>query len=111
MKELILSKNLPFGDTQAGRDWCIKALHPADPMTTLDGIPDEDSYPVVVQNYAQTFNVPNPLPSNEGNWSADVYFFPHPYILGAVHTVDGANGEAWYSLLNSQIAGTTAVDK
>jgi hypothetical protein len=112
MKELIMSKSLPFGDTPSGRDWCIKALHPADPLTTLDGIPDEDSYPVVMQNYAQSFNVPNPLAgSNIGNWDVDVFFYPHPYLLGAVRVTDATAAVTWYPLLNNQITGATAQDK
>lgn len=107
MKELILSKNLPFGDTQAGRDWCIKALHPADPLTTLDGIPDECSSSVVNQSYSQTFTVVNPLPNNAGDWHCDVFFYPHPVICGAVHVIDAVGTSTWYPMYNSQIPGAT----
>lgn len=111
MREIIAAKQLPLGDTQAGKDWCLKALHPADPLTTLDGIPDEDSHCVVVQNFTQNITLTNPEPDSAGNWDADIFFYPHPYLIGAIRTVSAGGATTWSSLTNSQIAGTTAAQK
>jgi len=111
LKELIMARGLALGETESGRQWCVKALHPAEPLVTLAGIPDEDSYPVVFQNYAQSVTLLNPLPGNEGNWDADVFFFPHPYIIGAVRTTSATGVVTWSTLLNEQIAGATFVVK
>lgn len=111
LKDLILARQIPLGTTESGKAWCLKALHPAEPLVTADGIPDEDSYPVVFQNYAQSVTLNNPTPAVSGNWDADVYFFPHPYIVGSVHTTDSAGAESWSTILNSQISGTTMAEK
>lgn len=53
----------------------------------------------------------NPNPTVPGNWDADVFFYPHPYLIGAVRTVD-AGGEIVNSgILNSQVAGADHVAK
>lgn len=111
MKELIASKGLPLGTTESGRAWCLKALHPADSVSVVDGIPDEDSYPVVVQLYNQQYTVLNPEPTSAGNWDVDVWLFAHPYIFAAVRTVSATGVTAWSTVLNNALAGTTVHDK
>lgn len=111
MRELINSKNLPFGETETGREWCIKALHPADPITTANGIPDASSCPSVFQNYQMSYNLQNPNPTAIGNWDADVFFYPHPYLIGAVRTVDASNSVQICGITNPQIDGATASAK
>lgn len=109
---MLLSKALAFGDTPTGQAWCLKALHPSDAVVTSSGIPDLTSVPSVVQNFSQTYNLMNPLAGqNDGNWDADVFFYPHPVFLGAVRTVDAAGTVAWSPILNAQINGATAAEK
>lgn len=111
LREVINAKNLPFGTTQPGRDWCVKALHPAEPLTTLDGIPDPSSAAVVVQNYSQSVTVLNPEPGSSGNWDVELFFFPHPYVLGAVHVLSGTGVSSWSTILNNQILGSSVETK
>lgn len=111
LKDLILARNIPMGSTETGRVWCLKALHPADSTIPFSGIPDPDSMPVVMQNYQQTVTCLNPTPSASGNWDLDVFFFPHPYLMGAVHTIDSAGVHQWTPILNNQISGASVSEK
>lgn len=111
LRQVIDARGLPLGRTDTGKAWCIKALHPADPLCDLTGIPDLSSHQTLVQNYAQSYTLLNPLPANPGNWDADLFIFPHPYLLGAVKTTDAAGTVAWSPILNNQITGVTVEDK
>jgi len=53
----------------------------------------------------------NPNPTVSGNWDADVFFYPHPYLLGAVRTVDASETVSISPILNPQIAGNTTSAK
>jgi len=55
----------------------------------------------------QSVNVMNPQPTLTGNWSADLFFFAHPYIFGSIRTVDANGIVAWSPILNRQIDGAT----
>lgn len=64
-----------------------------------------------MQNFTQNFTLSNPVPSAAGNWDADIWFYPHPYLFGAVRTVDSDGHVMWSGLQNGQIAGATAGEK
>jgi hypothetical protein len=69
----------------------------------LDGIPDEDSSATVFQAYAGSYQINAPAGA-VGAWNFDVYFFPHPYMLGAVYSYDTASAHtAWTPIVNLQI--------
>lgn len=89
----------------------MKALHPADPLTTPNGIPDLCSIPSVFQNFSSSYTIVNPLPSNTGNWDFDVFFYAHPVFLGAVRTVDALGAVTWSAILNPHLTGTTTSEK
>lgn len=59
----------------------------------------------------QSINLINPTPTAVGNWSLDVWCFAHPYIFGAVRTVDAANVVNWSPILNRQVDGATLQQK
>lgn len=66
----------------------MKALHPSDPITTCQGVPDESSFPTVSVLYQQTFKVQAP-PSSGATWSMDVNLIPdaiHLLNWDAFHT-------------------------
>jgi len=95
-----------FGDTTTGADWCVKALHPSDPLTEVRGIPDQSSVPTVCMNYQSTFTLRT---TSTNTWSFDMTMLPHPYYFafwqgndGGVfcpESVDTLEGNMW----NTQI--------
>jgi hypothetical protein len=109
LKEVIDSKGGIPGSTPEGRAWALKALHPADPVVEVRGIPDEDSVPTVFQNYQFTFSVPNPTPATVGTWDCDVFMHPNPVVPCSIRTFDSAGNYLWSPIANDQIgvAGST----
>jgi len=95
---------LPLGATPGGKDWCIKALHPSDPLTEVRGIPDQSSVPSVFLNYQTIAEITNPNPAAVGTWAADLALIPHPVGFMYVTATDSV-GTTQSSVLNSQLAG------
>jgi len=98
-----------MGSTPTGRDWCIKALHPSDPMTEVRGIPDQSAIPSVFMNYqtVATISAPAGIASTQ-TWQVDAQLMPHPvgFCSGIATTSDGHTGGP-FEILNSQLVGTT----
>lgn len=104
----VISKNgLSFGDTSTGVDWCVKALHPSDPLTEVRGVPDRSAIPTLCMNY-QTTSTLTIAPGFTTPWSFDLTLLPHPLYFAywdGVHATDpatGAIGEG--NFVNSQLA-------
>lgn len=110
LRSIIDAHNLPLGTTQNGKDWCIKALHPSDPLTEVSGIPDQSAIPSVFVNYQTVAEITNPNPAAVGTWSADLALIPHPIGFLYANVTDSI-GTLASSVLNSQIAGATHSDK
>lgn len=89
--------------TPSGRSWCVKALHPSDPVTDVQGVPDECSSPTVLLQYNQVYRV-TPDPSiTTSNWGFDLTVIPNLLAPGCVVVRDSvgtipANG--LYNFLN-----------
>lgn len=107
LREVIAARQIPLGTTEQGKDWCLKALHPADPLTVANGIPDMSSVPSVFQNFSCSYTVMNPLPGSPGNWDFGVFYYAHPYLIGALRTVDSAGAVVWSPIVNPHIPGET----
>jgi hypothetical protein len=105
LKEIISGRNLPLGTTTEGQSWCLKALHPSDPMTEVRGIPDQSSVPSVFLNY-QTVHKISPQAGATGTWSFDATLLPHPIALMYCQTTDSV-GARFQESLNSQLGGIT----
>jgi hypothetical protein len=103
LKDYISQKNVVLGNTEEGKAWALKALHPADPLTEVRGIPDESAVPSVFQNFQMTYNITNPTASTVGVWEFDLFLFPSPVILGALRTRDSAGAYLWSPIVNPQI--------
>lgn len=103
LKDYITQKNVVLGNTEEGKAWALKALHPADPLTEVRGIPDESAVPSVFQNFQMTYNITNPTASTVGVWEFDLYLFPSPVVMGALRTRDSAGAYLWSPIVNSQI--------
>lgn len=103
LREMINSHSLPLGSTAGGRDWCLKALHPSDPVTEVRGIPDESSVPSVFMNY-QTVATVSPATGATGTWSYEMQLFPHPVAFASGFRADSVGNTA-VEVLNSQLSG------
>jgi hypothetical protein len=94
-----------MGSTQAGADWCIKALHPSDPLTQVRGIPDQSAATSLCMNY-QTVATISPHSGATGTWSFDATVLPHPIDFLSISWTDTVGADTT-NVLNSQLAGTT----
>lgn len=106
---MISAHSLPLGQTKEGRDWCLKALHPSDPMTDVLGIPDEDASPTAHLNFQSTFTL-TPRAEATGTWGFNMALLPHPVNFLWYRVTDSA-GTAEGNFMNGQLTGTTHVDK
>lgn len=98
-----------YGTTQNGQDWCVKALHPSDPITEVRGIPDHSSVPTMFMNY-QTTAVVTPANGSTGVWSLDGQLIPNPFSFGA-YTMTDSVGTRSAEILNAQLSGLTHGDR
>jgi hypothetical protein len=81
----------------------MKALHPADQLTEVRGIPDQSSCPSVFQNFQFTTNVVNPTPAVTGNWSFDMFILPNPVIPGSTLITASDGTYYWAPITNTGI--------
>lgn len=106
LNELIESKHVPLGTTPNGRQWAVKALHPADPTATPIGIPDESATPSVFQHYQKQISILNATPGTAGVWSADVYILAHPVIMASICVYDSSGAYSWNYVLNESFGSS-----
>jgi len=102
-----------MGTTPTGRDWCIKALHPSDPMTEVRGIPDESAVPSLFMNY-QTVQTIAPSVGATGTWAVDLQLIPHPIGFASGKLTDSLHSGPTalpVEVLNSQIDGVDHFSK
>lgn len=115
LKGVITKEGRVFGDTNTGVDWCVKALHPSDPMTEVRGIPDQSAVPTLCMNYQSTATL-TIAPTHTTPWAFDLTLLPHPIYFAywdGIHAYDPATattGEGVFQ--NSQLAplGTSVPD-
>jgi len=98
-----------MGSTPEGADWCIKALHPSDPLTQIRGIPDMSTATSLCMNYQTTFTL-SPQPSAVGTWSFDASLLPHPVNFMTYKAADSV-ATIYGDVLNAQISGDTHKEK
>lgn len=103
LKDTILSYNRIMGDTLTGKDWCIKALHPADPTNEVRGVPDESSVPSLMMNYQSVYTI-SPTDGATGTWSLDGQLIPNPMAFGCALYTDSIGNHS-VEFVNTQIPG------
>lgn len=112
LRNLIDAKAIPYGSTDDGKAWCVKALHPADAVSSCVGIPDHSNFPSVHMHYesVQTIACPD---SSVGAWGLDMAVTPHPVSFSWLRTSDSSGDHtAVMSHLNPQLdAGITHTAK
>jgi len=101
-----MAKSRPagYGATDAGREWCLKALHPADEAVPDAGYPDDTNFPTVNSSYNMLFHLAAPS-SDQGNWGYDMSFVPDPIqpLVYIRSTTQGGVETSWHSFLNPQL--------
>lgn len=100
----IISQGSPnFGSTPTGADWCVKALHPSDPMTEVRGIPDLSALPSLCMNYQSTYTLQCPAGVGD-TWEFDASLVPHPISFMSLKATCGAV-TVHEAFLNTQLTG------
>lgn len=96
-----------MGTTDTGKTWCIKALHPSDPITEVRGIPDKSAVPTVFLNYQSTYTLAPPGDAKP-SWQFDVALVPHPIsFLSGMRSYSDGSSPASFSYRNQQIQGAS----
>jgi hypothetical protein len=103
LREIVNAKLASLGATSAGADWCLKALHPSDPITEVRGIPDESAVPSMFMNYQAVYTI-SPAVNATGTWSLDGQLIPNPFSFGCATYTD-STGYAMREFVNPQIEG------
>lgn len=104
---MIDARSANLGATSDGRDWCIKALHPSDPLNEIRGIPDESSVPSVFVGYNAQFTLAAPT-NAAGSWGFDMTVLPHPVAFAEVHAYDEQVAHSQLvNFVNPQLTGAT----
>lgn len=105
------ARQMSMGSTPTGVDWCIKALHPSDPLTEVRGIPDQSAVPSLLMNYQSTYTI-SPNPAAVGTWSFDMSLLPHPINFAYIDRFDSVvPGGIEIECPNTQIVGATHGDR
>lgn len=110
LRQVIDSRGLPFGTTKTGQDWCVKALHPADPLTAARGVPDHSAVPSVLQNYQATYTI-QPTAGCADGWSFEASLIPHPIDFMYWATHDSITANEFGNFLNPQMDGANHMAK
>lgn len=106
LKVEINNRRSVLGNSQSGSDWCLKALHPSDPLTEVRGIPDRSAVPSVLMNYQATYTLTPPA-SATTTWEFNSSLLPHP--LAFMYWARGVAGSMVDegNFMNPQVPGAT----
>jgi len=99
-------KSMPFGATPQGKEWCLKCLHPSDPLVEIQGIPDENADISVAQNFQMAVKISAPATAT-ASWSLQLAFHAHPVIFGVYAITDDHAATTYGIILNSSLSGAT----
>lgn len=113
LREVIDGFANPVGSTPEGTAWCLKALHPSDPLTMVSGVPDETSFVSAGLNYQQTVDIAAPSGLGAAStWDCTVLFMNDPTCFGNIMTVPTAGGTATnYCVYNKALGGNVGQAK
>jgi len=107
LRDIITAKGVPFGTTDTGSNWCIKALHPADPLLHVDGIPDQDAQPTVMLNKGGEFVITAPVGATPA-WSCDLNMLPSAVTHGYYAATDNGGHQSAGNIWDTSHGGTPA---
>jgi len=113
LKEMVLqeltNRAMTLGSTPTGADWCLKALHPSDPLVEVRGLPDKSSVPSAFVNYQAVFTI-SPQAGATGTWTLDASLIPDPIGMMSFSATDSV-GAVNSMGLNPQLSGATYLAK
>lgn len=89
------------GPFTSGQEWMIKALHPADPLTEIRGVPDMSSMPTTMVNWQMSATV-TPQLGATGTWAAEISIMPDPVQFAQIVVTDSV-GAVSTAVLNSSV--------
>lgn len=105
LREVIGSLNSNLGSTEAGKAWCIKALHPSDPLTEVVGIPDMSTASSVFLNMQQQVVLDS---VGAGAWDVDMTVLSDPTTFLSIDRIDSAATHTQECVHNSQFGATVS---
>jgi hypothetical protein len=100
LREVIEASGSSLGATEQGKAWCVKALHPSDPVTDVVGIPDWSCMSSVLMNCQQQVNF---SPAYAASWDADIYLMSDPASPVLVQTYLSSGG----TITSTNVTNTT----
>lgn len=112
LSEKIKTMTTEFGSTPDGSAWCLKALHPSDPMVEVRGIPDKSAVPSTFLNYQTVTRINAPAGTTE-DWNFVAQFQPNPVNFGWWTNTDAdeIGVGTFYGIPNSQLDGVDLAAK
>jgi hypothetical protein len=113
MKNEVARLQEVLGNTPEGSAWALKALHPADPVVEVAGLPDDTSTNVVMLNYQAAYTIRAPSETIDPTWGFVMQVQSNPVNFGYWIKTDENGGPSgtFSPLLNPQLVGTTIMDK
>lgn len=101
LAEVIRAKGIVLGETEVGREFAMKCLHPSDPAVTCQGVPDGGCMPTFMHNYQYVTTI-EPAPTGTTTWETDIVLLPHPRHIGyARTTTQGVAGTSYATFVNT----------
>jgi len=106
LREIIDAAASPLGSTGSGTAWALKALHPSDPLTTVEGIPDESTYCSTGLNYQQMYEVKPPNSTLASTWDCTVLFNTDPTVFATIMNIQAGGIPFLGNVVNSALGST-----
>jgi len=103
LREIIDAQANPLGSTPDGTAWCLKALHPADPLTEVSGVPDESTNTSACLNWQQNYTAATPA-AGDPTWDCEILFKADPTSFASVKTTS-SGGTVAYALVPNEALG------
>lgn len=100
-----------FGATESGSAWCVKALHPSDPVTSTQGIPDGSAPSSVMMNYQSAWTLQDTTVAS--TWNFDLWCMPHVIVPATClyGTLSVPSSMPSLHCYNPQITGSNGFEK
>lgn len=83
---------MPLGTTENGKLWCLKALHPSDPVVDISGLPDQYSGSTTTLNLQSVFTI-SAAPTATGTWGCDILVNPDGISFGYAKISDSTSND------------------
>lgn len=106
LREVIMSAGHPLGETEPGSAWCVKALHPADPLTEVMGVPDQSAGPTTFLNYMQQTLIAPPTVGQ--TWECEIHLLTDPAIPAIIYKRTSSNSNVSSTLVFNKALGDGA---